>query len=328
MDRRGFIFTVTASFLYAPLPVEAQQPARVPRIGLLLPTTSSATRHLIDAFRQGLRELDYVEGQNIAFEHRYGEGRAERLPALAAELVRLKVDVIVTARDEAIRATRQATTTIPIVMANSADPVGTGFVSSLARPGGNITGLTLINPELSGKRLSLLKEAVSGLSRVAVLRTNMAVPETSISFREAEVAANALGLTLQSLQIRGPEEFESAFTAAIRGRADALMVLQEPSIFLHRRQVADLAIKSRLPMIAEIREIADAGAFMSYGPNLADMYRRAATYVNKILRGAKPSDLPIERPTTFELVVNLKTAKALGLTIPQSILLRADRVIE
>jgi len=313
--------------LHAPIGPEAQPAAKVPRIGFLHPDPISARRHRLEAFRQGLRELGYVEGQTIALEVRSAEGKWERLPTLAAELVRLKVDVIVTATVPGIRAAQQATKTIPIVMAVVADPVATGFVASLARPGGNITGLSMMAPELAGKRLELLKEAVPRVSRVAVLR-NPTNPGAALSVSETEVAARALGVQLQLLEVRTSEELDGAFGAAARDRAGALIVLPDPMFLTHRARIADLAAKRRLPAMYYERDYVEAGGLMSYGPSLRDMYRRSAIYVDKILKGATPADLPVEQPTRFELVISLKSARGLGLTIPQSVLTRANQVIQ
>ncbi len=311
--------------LGAPLAPEAQQPPRVPKIGLLrvgsLPDANAA------AFIQGLRDLGYVEGQNIIIEYRWAEGKLERLPSLASDLVRLKVEVIVTGGLEASLAAKTATRLIPIVAGASADPVSSGLVASLARPGGNITGLTIINVDLAGKRLELLKEAVPGASRPAVLR-NRANGEHALLWKETQRAARSLGVRLQSLEVRGANEFEGAFAAMARDRADALLLAPDEIFWTHRGQIADLATKTRLPGMFDAKGFVDAGGLMAYGPNLPDMFRRAATYVDKILKGAKPADLPVEQPTRFELVINLKTAKALGLTIPQSVLVRADEVIQ
>ena len=286
-----------------------------------------AVSHLYGAFRQRLRELGYVDGQNIAFEVRSAEGRAERLPDLAADLVRLKVDVIVAGGTPAPLAAKRATTAIPIVMASAGDPVGSGLVASLARPGGNVTGLSLLVPELGGKRLQLLKEVVPGVSRVAVL-WNAANPYPVLVWRQTEAAARALGVHLQSLDVRGPDDLEGAFAAATRGRAGALITVEDPLTFGQRKRIVDFAARARLPAMYGFREFVDAGGLMSYAASLADLSRRAATYVDKILKGAKPADLPVEQPTKFELVINLKTAKALGLTIPPSVLIRADQVIQ
>jgi putative ABC transport system substrate-binding protein len=319
---------VSLLLLAAALAVEAQPAGKIPRVGHLFLQPSSVTWHLRDAFRQGLSGLGYVEGQNIVIEFRNAEGRLERLPDLAAELVRLKVDVIVAAPDACIQAAKQATSTIPIVMALSEDPVGRGFVASLARPGGNITGLNTLSPELIGKLLELLKEIVPKLSRVAALQ-DMDNPSQAAFLRETEVAARALGLQLQALPLRGPNpDFESAFRAATSGRAGALSIVGGPLFFAHRAGVVDLAARNRLPAIYKQREYVDAGGLISYGPSIPDIHRRAATYVDRILKGAKPRDLPVEQPTKFELIINGKTAKALGLTIPPSLLLRADQIIE
>ncbi|RPH54073.1 MAG: ABC transporter substrate-binding protein [Acidobacteria bacterium] len=274
-----------------------------------------------------LRDLGYVEGQNITIEFRSSEGKYERLPDLAAELVRLKVDVIVAPANENVVVARQATRTIPIIMAGSFDPVESGLVASLARPGGNVTGLSFRAPEIEGKRLELLKEIAPRVSRVAVLSnpTNRAIHS---SLAEVEVAARSLRVQVQILEARGPDEFQGAFAAMTRERAGALLVFPDGMFLLHRTRIADLAAKSRLPAMYGVREFVDAGGLVSYAPSLRDNLRRAATYVDKILKGAKPADLPIEQPTKFELVINLKTAKALGLTIPQSLLARADQVIE
>ena len=322
----AFVAVLALGIFLAPLAAHAQQPARVPRIGILTPGISERL-HLFEAFRQGLRELGYVEGQNISLEFRSAEGNFERLPDLAAELVRLKVDVIAAFTTPASLAAKQATKTIPIVMGPVGDPVGTGLVASLARPGGNVTGLSLIAPELAGKRLQLLKEIVPGASRVAVL-SNPTVPYTGLAVRETETAARTLGVQLQPLEIRAPEDIDRAFEAAIRGRASALTVIEDPLVLRHRVRIVALAAKSRLPAIYGFREVVEAGGLMSYAANLSDLYRPAAIYVDKILRGAKPADLPVEQPMRFELVINLKTAKALGLTIPQSVLIRVDQVIQ
>ncbi len=322
------VLLVTLGLLAAPLAAPAEQPGKVFRIGILgnVPLTDPEGARLWGAFIQGLRDLGYVEGQNIMIEHRYSEGKYERLPDLAADLVRLKVDVIVAPATNPVLAAKQATRTIPIVMTGSEDAVGSGLVASLARPGGNVTGLSTLAPEIVGKQLELLKEIVPRVSRVAVLwnPTNRVHP---LSLGEAKVAARSLGVQLQILEARGPEEFESAFATMTRERASALLVLHDGMFLLHPTRIADLAAKSRLPAMYQLREHVDAGGLMVYGPSLRDNFRRAATYVDKILKGAKPADLPVEQPTKFELVINLKTAKALGLTIPRSILIRADEVI-
>jgi len=323
----GCIVTLILSLLTAPLTSTAQQAAKVPRLGLLIPGSSSAFAPRIEAFRYGLRDLGYVEGRNITMEYRFAEGKDDRLPALVAELIRLQVDIIVTDGEAAIRAAQHATTTIPIVMAVSGDPVGIGHVASLARPGGNITGLSFMQPEVSGKRLELLQEAVPKLSHVAVL-WNPDVPVSTLGFKETQTAAHALGLQLQSLEVRGPDEFDQAFAAMTSEHADALVVLSNPLFFEHRRQLAELAVKHRLPAIFLFREYVEAGGLMAYGANLNDMWRRAASYMDRILKGTKPADLPVEQPVKFALVINLKTAKALGVTIPPTLLFQADEVIQ
>ncbi len=280
----------------------------------------------VDAFRGGLRDLGYVEGQNVVIEYRWSEGRGERLAELAADLVRLKVAVIVAAGTPATQAAKAATGTIPIVMTFVGDPVGSGFVASLARPGANVTGLSLLDADLDGKRIELLKEAVPGLRRLAML-WSANDPGMTLAYRRVETAAHALGLTLQDLAVREPGEFPGAFQAAAAGRAEALIVTAQPFTNRHRAQILDLVAKQRLPAMYTLASFVDAGGLMAYGPNRADLFRRAATYVDRILKGAKPADLPVEQPTKFELVVNLGTARALGLTIPQSILVRADEVI-
>ena len=320
-------FALTAVILVSVHLAEAQQPAKIPRIGYLTASSLSVNPARIEAFRQGLRELGYIEGKNIVIEWRSSEGKADRLPALAAELVRLKVDVIVTSGPVATRAAKEATTTIPIVMAQDIDPVGSGFVASLARPGGNITGLSTLRPEISGKRLELLKEIVPRLSRVAVLGTSTQ-PGYAQQLREVELAAGAFGVKLQYLDVLSPKDIETAFRAADKGRADAVLMLVAGVVAGdHRTEIAELAVKSRLPAIYDRREFVDDGGLMSYGTNFADLSRRAAVYVDQIVKGAKPAELPVEQPTKFELVINLKTAKALRLTIPPEVLMRADKVI-
>ena len=326
VGRRQFL-VVTGALFAAPFAAEAQQLQKIRRIGVLPPGPLSVRLHLWDAFRQGLRELGYVEGQTIAIVFPSAEVSAERLPELAQELVRLKVDVIVAAGTVAIQAAQNATKTIPIVMPVVTDPVGTGAAASLARPGGNVTGLTLISPDITGKRVQLLKEIVPGASRIVIL-SNPTSRNSEPQIREAEIAARALGAQLAPLQVRGPDDFESAFQTASKHRADALLAVDDALFFTHRKQIVDLAAKHRLPALYGYREFVDAGGLMTYAANLPEMYRRAAHFVDKILKGAKPADLPIEQPTTFELVINMKTAKALGIAIPPSVLLRADRVIE
>jgi putative ABC transport system substrate-binding protein len=304
---------------------QAQQPTKIPRIGCLYATSLSSAR--IEAFRQGLRELGYVEGKNIAIEWRSSEGKYDRLPALVAELVRLKVDIIITGGAPAARAAKEATVTIPIVMTQVGDPVGSGFVASLARPGGNITGLSTLAPELSGKRLELLKEIVPRLSRVAVFGTSTD-PDNAQTLREVDLAAGALKVQLQHLDVLSPKDIEAAFRAATKGRADAVLMLVAAPVLGARTQFVDLAVKSRLPVIYNTRVLVEAGGLMTYGVNLSDLSRRAAMYVDKILKGAKPTDLPVEQPKKFEFVINLKAAKQIGLTIPPNVLARADKVIK
>ena len=305
----------------------AQQPTKIPRIGLLFTATPSAAAARIEAFRQGLRELGYVEGKNILIEQRYAEGQLNHMNELAAELVRLKVDVIVTIGPAATRPAKEATHAIPIVMGVDDDPVGNGFVASLARPGGNITGLASLAPEIGGKQLELLKEIVPRLSRVAVLGTSTQ-PGNAQSLREAEVAAGALAVKLQYLDVLSPKDIEPVFRTATNGRAEAVLVLRASIFFSHRKQIVDLAAKRQLPAMYYTTEYVEEGGLMTYGVSITDLFRRAATYVDKILKGAKPAELPIEQPTKFELVVNLKTAKRIGLTIPPNVLARADKVIK
>jgi putative ABC transport system substrate-binding protein len=306
---------------------EAQQPKKVPRIGFLFNTPPSANVARIEAFRQGLRELGYVEGKNIVIEWRHAEGKLDRLRELAAELVRLKVDIMVTAGPAGTRPAKEATSTIPIVMAQDSDPVGSGFVASLARPGGNITGLATLAPELSGKQLELLKEIVPKLSRVAVFGTSTR-PGNAQALREIELAAGAFRVKLQYLDVLDPMDIETAFREASKGRTQAVLMLASPIFTSHRKQLVDLAVKSRLPAIYDRAEFVEDGGLMTYGASQNDLYRRAATYVDKILKGAKPADLPVEQPTKFELVINLKAAKQIGLTIPPNELVRADKVIK
>jgi putative tryptophan/tyrosine transport system substrate-binding protein len=309
------------------VPVDAQQSKKVPRIGYLVSGSLSSTREIgnVEAFRQGLHELGYVEGQNIAIEYRYADGMEERLLNLAAELVQRKVDVIFTSGTTATQAAKNATATIPIVMTSVTDPVGTGLITSLAHPGGNVTGLSNLS-ELSGKQLELLKEAFPKVTHVAVLWD----PANAANARllgEMKVAAGGLRITLQPLEVRGPDDFEPAFSAIKKGHANALIVLRSVITYTYGTRIVDLTAKSKLPAMYPDRVLVDTGGLMSYGPNFLDMFRRAAKYVDKILKGAKPADLPVEQPTKFELVINLKTAKQIGLTIPQSVLYRADKVI-
>ncbi len=327
--RRAFIGTVAGGLLAAPLGAEAQPAAKIARIGFLA-VNLAPNPHLREAFLQGLRDLGYVEGRNVVIEYRDAEGKLERLPALAVELVALKVDVILAGGTPQALAAKQATRTLPIVFAAHADPVGSGLVTSLARPGGNVTGLSLLAPELVGKRLEQLKQAVPGVNRVAVLWEPGAYVELTERdiLKETEVAARALGVRLQFVEARGPADFDRAFSDMTRARAGALTVLPSTMFIIERRRLVDLAAKNRLPAVYTSREYVDAGGLMAYGPSIADLFRRAATYVDKILKGAKPGDLPVEQPTKFELVINLKTAKALGLTIPPSVLSRADEVLQ
>ncbi len=328
--RRGWVAALATSVavLAAPVAVVAQPVSpmsKIPHLGLLR-NGSPPGGNSEEAFRRGLRELGYVEGQTILLEWRWAEGRPERLPGLAAELVRLPADVIVTSGPDAIRAAQRATGTIPIVAAVMHEPVAFGFVARLARPGGNITGLSFQDSDLSTKRLDLLKEMLPRLSHVAALWDPVGGGE--LARRAAEEAARSLGLKLQVLEIRRPEDLAGAFDAARKGRAQALIQLSSPFFSSHRRAIGDLAIKGRLPTTCEQAQFVDAGCLMAYGPSFDDMFRRAASYVDRILKGARPADLPVEQPTKFELTVNAKTAKAVGLTIPQSLLLRADRLIE
>jgi putative ABC transport system substrate-binding protein len=329
LSRRELIVTLALALVTAPLTADAQPAAKVYRIGLLgsLPPTAPGALRIWEGFFQGLRELGYVEGQNILIEGRFYGERTERLPALAAELAQLKVDVIVAQGPPAPEAAQRATSTIPIVFAVHQDPVGSGLVASLARPGGNVTGLSTLAPELVGKRLQLLKEAVPGISRVSVL-SDPTHPTAALLLREAEVAARSLKVQLQVLEARAPGDFASAFSAMTKDRTGGLIILGGLMFFVERTRIVEMAAQSRLPAIYGAKENAEAGGLMTYGPSIRESYRRAATYVDKILKGAKPGNLPIEQPTKFELVVNLKTAKALGLTIPQSVLLQADQVIE
>jgi len=327
VKKRVISLALGAMLLALCLPVEAQQPTKIPRIGLLTATSLSAVADRTEAFRRGLRDLGYVEGKNIFIEYRWAEGKTERLHDLAAELIRLKVDVIVTSGPAATRAAKEATVTIPIVMAQDSDPVGNGLVASLARPGRNITGLSSLAAEISGKRLELLKEIVPRLSRVAVLGSSI-TPGNAHALRETELAAKAFGVQLQYVDVLVTKDIAPAFRAAAKGHADALLVLTSLVLISQRPQLADLAVKSRLPAIYDRGEFVEDGGLLCYGTNFTDLSRRAATYVDRILKGAKPADLPVEQPTKFELVVNLKTANALGLKIPNSILVQATKVIE
>src|SRR5712691_2161119 len=323
----GFVVTLTLSLLVAPLTAEAQQATNVHRIGRLSAGSPTAPNPNLEAFRQGLRELGYVEGQNLIIESRYAEGSEERLPDLAAELVRLKVEVIVAGGSSTIRAAQHATRTIPIVMAVSYDPVGRGLVASLARPGGNTTGVSTLGTELPGKRLELLKETVPQSARVAVLANPAAGGYESV-MHNLTGAAQALGLQLRVVELRSAEELDTAFATMTREGVDALIVVSDPALMEGLRgRTVDLAATHRLPAMYSSRELVVAGGLMSYGPSLSDIFRHAATYVDKILKGAKPADLPVEQPMKFEFIINLKTAQALGLTISPMLLIQADEVI-
>ena len=327
--RVGLITTLALGVLLAPLAAAAQQAGKVYRIGYMSIPSRQSAEHLIRVFLQALRERGLVEGQNLLIEWRWGEGKVDRLPDFAAELVRLNVELIVAPQPDAALAAKKETRKIPIVFFLTADPVESGLVATLARPGGNITGLTTTpTRDIYGKQLELLKETVPQASRVAVLRNAARAAVNAPALRAVERAAGPLGLELQVHEVRGPEEFSRAFEAITRERAHALFVLGDPMFFLHRRRLADLEALHRMPTMHGGREHVEAGSLMAYGVNLADLLRRAAVYVDKILKGAKPADLPVEQPTKFELVINIKTAKALGLTIPQSMFIRADEVIQ
>jgi putative tryptophan/tyrosine transport system substrate-binding protein len=307
---------------------EAQQPKKVFRIGYLSGRSDSTPGPSADALRQGLRDLDYIEGKNILIEYRYSGGKDDRFPSLVAELVQLKVDAIVSPVSSAIHAAKRSTSTVPIVMVTTEDPVATGLVDSLARPGGNVTGLTRLTRELAGKRLELLKEVVPTISRVGVLLVADATTAAS-TFKAYETAARALKIPLQSLEVRSQNfDFEGAFQAAAKGRVSALVTVTLPQLLRYQKRIAELAIKNRLPSMCEQIDFVEAGGLMSYAANDAESFKRAAVYVDKILKGTKPADLPVEQPTKFELVFNLKTAKQIGLTIPPNVLVRADRVIK
>jgi putative ABC transport system substrate-binding protein len=324
----GLLVLLTLGMLATPRMSAAPQLAQQPRIGVLVTSSPAMMSPSLEAFRRGLHEHGWLEGQNITVEYRSAEGQVERLADLAAEFVRLKVDLIVTSGTQAIQAAKHATTTIPIVMAASSDAVGTGLVTSLSLPGGNITGLSSLNPDLSGKRLELLKEAVSGLSRVAILwRGDGGHLAAMLAMQETEAAGRVLGLQLQSLEVRSPNDFEQVFVAATSEGAQALIILASAFFAAERKRIVDLVTKYRLPSMFSVREDVEAGGLMSYGSSVRDSWRHAATYVDKILNGAKPADLPVEQPTKFELVINLKTAQALGLTIPPIVLFQADEVL-
>jgi putative ABC transport system substrate-binding protein len=323
MNRRAFISGITVGLLGAPLAAEAQPAGRVWRIAVL----GNENNPPWEGFRQGLRDLGYVEGRNVTMEWRWSEGKTDRFPGLAMELVALKPDVIVASGTQAVRAAKQATSAIPIVMTTSSYPDKIGLVDSLSHPGGNVTGLNNVGPELSGKKLGLLKEIAPKVSRVAVF-WNPDSPVEPLTVKELLTAAPAVGVEIQSVEVRSPDDFPAAFAALSSSRVHALLALGNPINFRGRKLIADFALKNRLPSIYDERLFVDAGGLISYAPSFTDSFRRAATYVDKIFKGARPADLPVEQPTKFELVINLKTAKALGLTIPPSLLQRADQVIE
>ena len=328
MNRLNAGLVLLIGLLVAPLATEAQQPGRVYRVGYLSTPTRESVEHGLAAFLRTLRELGWIEGQNLIIEYRWAEGNVEQLPGLAAELVRHKVDVIVAPAGSAALAAKNATSSIPIVMIFASDPVEMGLVASLRRPGGNITGTTFTpGPEIFGKQLQILKEAVPHASRVAIL-SNPADPSFALQVRQVEATARSLGIRLQHVEARGPEEFDSAFAAMARERADALLVTGTSTFLAHRVRLAELAVKGRLPTMHSFRESVEAGGLMAYAVNMADFVGRSAVYLDKILKGAKPADLPIEQPTKFELIINLKAAKALGITVPQALVLRADEVIQ
>ena len=324
MKRREFITLLGGAAAAWPLSTNAQQAESKYTVGILGAGNNVAELTTVVA---ALRELGWVEGKNVVFEPRFAENRLERLPELATDLVRLKVDVIAAAGTLAPLAAKQATSTIPIVMTAAGDPLGSGLVASLARPGGNVTGMSLMAPDLGGKRLELLKEVVPRLARVAVL-WNAANPYSALVFKETQAAGRTLGIEIQSLEVRAPDDFDGAFEAARRERPDALITVEDPLTFSQRQRVADFTAEQQLPSLHGLREFAAAGGLLSYGANLVDLFRRAAGYVDKILRGAKPADLPVQQPTKFELVINLKTAKTLGLTVPLTLQASADEVIE
>jgi putative tryptophan/tyrosine transport system substrate-binding protein len=325
---RSLFFGIALIAMLVALELSAHaQPKKIPLVGILVAGSASSDAARIEAFREGLREIGYVDGKDIVLEYRYADGKLDRLADLAAALTQLKVEVMVTAGPAATRAARAATQTIPIVMAQVNDPVGAGFVASLARPGGNITGLSVMAPELSGKQLELLKETIPKLSRVAAFGTS-STPGTTEALKETELAASALHLQLQFIDVVAPKEIDLAFRTASKGHADALLMVNSPVLFVQQGHLADLAAKNRLPAMYFDREFVEHGGLMSYASNVADLWRRAATHVDKILKGTKPADIPVEQPTKFEFVVNLKAAKQIGLTIPPNVLARADRVIK
>ena len=326
MIRSIFVCLLTTAVLLTVSVVKAQQTARIPRIGFVAGSREGTS---IGAFQRGLRDLGYIDGKHIQVEYRYAEGNVDRIPTLVNELVQLKVDVLVVITLIGIRAAKEATKTIPIVMVTTQDPVATGIIDSLGRPGGNITGVTTLTRDLNGKRLELLKETVVGISRVGVLWDTNAGPGPAIAFKEYEASAGGLKIQLQSLAVRGPNpDFDGTFQAAANGHISAMITMNNLVLTRYRKRIADLAIKNRMPSMNELSTYVEAGGLMSYAANNADQYARAAVYVDKVLKGAKPADLPVERPTKFEFVINLKTAQQIGVTIPQSVLFRADKVIK
>jgi putative ABC transport system substrate-binding protein len=328
ITRAALAAVLALSFLVLPRSVAAQEPGKVSRVGVLAPRTRADGAPFVDAFRRALRELGWVEGKNVVIEDRYADGRSDCVPELAAELVRLNVDVILASNTQTAVAAKNATSTTPIVMVTGGDPVGLGLVASLARPGANVTGLSYsVGLETVGKGLELLGETVPKVRRVVVL-SNPANPAHTLAIRSLKVTSRSMGMDPQFVEARAPNEFDRAFAAMAQGRAEALVVLADPLFGLHRTRLADLAARSRLPAMYGAREYVEAGGLMSYGPDVLDNFRRSATYVDRILKGVKPADLPIEQPTQFEFVINMKSARALGLTIPQTLLLRADQIIE
>ncbi|HEU4342013.1 MAG TPA: ABC transporter substrate-binding protein [Candidatus Binatia bacterium] len=327
MNQKNLALTLSATLLALCVSVEAQQPKKIARIGYLITGTPSTQAPYTEAFRQGLRDLGYIEGQNTAIEFRYVEGKVDRYRELAAELVNLKVHVIVTGGATATRSAKEATNTIPIVMAQDPDPIANGFVSSLGRPGGNVTGLSSLVSDLGGKRLELLREVIPRLSRVAVFGTSTN-PANAQQFKETELAAMSIGVQLQFLDVLDNKDIETGFQSATKGHADAVLVLGGPLFIPQRKRIAELAIKSRIPAMYSRSEFVEDGGLMAYGAHIPDLHRRAAIYVDKILKGLKPAGLPVEQPTKFELIINLKTAKQIGLTIPPQVLARADKIIK
>lgn len=328
MSNKIFCLVLCALLFASSFPAAAQQPKKIPRIGYVSPTGDPKTPgSAVEGFRQGLRDFGYIEGKNIVVEYRYVEGKGDRNPSLVAELVKLKVDVLVVPGPGGSRAAKQATKTIPIVIVSQEDPVAAGFIDSLARPGGNITWVTRFTRELSGKRLELLTQVVPKISRVGVLWDSRSQSSQPTLFKDYEAAAGSLKIQLQSVEVRGLNDFEGAFRAAAKARASAIIVIRNPLHSRHPKQLADLAIKNRLPSMYETSDYVDAGGLVSYSPNEAERFRRAAYFVDRILKGAKPADLPVEQPTKFDFVINLKTAKQIGVTIPPIVLGRADRVI-